>query len=114
MSHPETSRLRTFEVSDDELLVVHAGRSETDHRTIFSDRIDGRYAIVPVDDLVDVERERAVVEADELQLDEMQIVGDVEPVADTGGREVELRVDGEQAVRMDRAGVYGLWWVPIG
>lgn len=113
MSQSEDTRLRTFEVTDDELLVVHAGRSETDHRTIFSDRVDGRYAIVPVDEIVG-ERDRAVVEADELQLDEMQIVGDVEPVLETGERDVELCVDGERAVRMDRPGAYGLLWVPLG
>ena len=114
MSQTERSRLVTFEASDDELLAVIAGNSEIDHRTIYQDRVEGRFAIVPVDEIMADEAQSAVVDPDELQLDEMQIVDDVALVAETGERDVELQVDGERACRMDRAGAYGLLWVPIG
>lgn len=110
MSQTEHSRLVTFEADDDELLAVIAGRSETDSRTIYQGRTEGRYAIVPVDDL-DAGRAEDV-EPDELRLDEMQIAGDVVPIREIGEADVELRVDGEQVVRMDRPGAYGLLWIP--
>lgn len=111
MSHSGDNRLETFE-SDNEHVIVIVGDSEVEHRTIHNERVEGRFAIVPVDAL-EAEHGAAEIDPDELRLDEMQLVDDVVPVRETGDADVELCRDGEQVVRMDRAGCYGLLWVPI-
>lgn len=112
MSQPDaTSRLVTFESDTREQLVVLAGNSERDHRTIFSDRVEGRYAIVPVNDLVE-DQEFAADDLDGLLLEDMRIAGRTAVLPSDGAGRVELVRDGKQVMEMDRAGAYGLLWIP--
>lgn len=104
-----TSRLITFEVEDDEVLLVRAGRDEMDNRTIFSGHAGGRYAIVPVDELT--QRHRDDVDA-ELLVEELEVVGSTATIEADGVSTATLAKDGLEVARNDASGVYGLLWIP--
>jgi len=99
----------TFEASEDETVVLIAGRNEYDSHPIWTGSVDGRFAIVPADAL---EADRA--DADGLRLEDMRIKGQSITVPANGSRTVTLSVDGRDEINMSSAGVYGLLWVPIG
>lgn len=116
MSHQKTrtpNRLITFETDEEEQLVVLAGRDQMDSRTIYSGSTSGRYAIVPVQELADTEAPRREDVDEDLDLDEMQLVGDTIVIPENGAAEVGLHSQGEQVKRMDRAGAYAMLWVPF-
>lgn len=106
------NRLITFELDADETLLVRAGRDEMDNRVIYSGRAGGRYAIVPVDELEQQARASEGVPV-ELDVEGLQLVGDTVTLPRTGEQNVGLHTRGEQIVRMDRAGAYGLLWIPV-
>jgi len=106
----ELNRLITFELDEGEFLLIRAGRDELDNRTILRQRTQGRYAVVPVSEL---QREADSGEQDvDLDLEGMQIVDTAVTIPENGDSLVGLHHRGEQVVRMDRAGAYGLFWIP--
>lgn len=115
MSHQEKPRLRTFESQGDERFVLIAGQSETDSGTIFDGVLDeGRYAIVPVDELADdLDEEDADLGDADPAIEEMRLVGDTVVVPEDGHSMISLRKASKQIRQMDRKGAYGLLWVPI-
>lgn len=68
----QLNRLITFEIDDEEVLVLMAGRDELDNRVIFHGPTEpGRYAIVPVDGLAeDDDRDQEDVD---LLVDELEV-----------------------------------------
>lgn len=108
----ELNRLITFELDADETLLVRAGRDEVNNRTIYQGQAGGRFAIVPVDELEEQARSSDGSSV-ELNLDGLQVVGDTVTLPETGEQNVGLHTRGEQIVRMDRAGAYGLFWIPV-
>lgn len=108
------SRLLTFETSEREQLLVRAGVSEVENRVLYQGDVTGRYAIVPVDELVaDQEAGDEVLGFDtEPQIEEMQIVGETAHVAADGSEHVALYKGGEQIAEFDSKGAYGMLWVP--
>jgi hypothetical protein len=112
MSQTETSRLVTFETDHSELLAIMAGSAEYDRRTIYRGRVDGRHAVVPVDDLVASHEEGSDSDVD-LDLSRMQLVGATVDVPEHGDADVSLAKDGRQVERMDQRGTYGLLWIPF-
>lgn len=106
----DLNRLITFELDKGEFLLIRAGRDELDNRTILRQQTQGRYAVVPVSEL---QREADSGDHDvDLNLEGMQIVDSAVTIADDGDSMVGLHHAGEQLVRMDRAGAYGLLWIP--
>jgi hypothetical protein len=109
------SRLLTFETSEEEQLLVRAGVSEVENRVLYQGDVTGRYAVVPVDELVENEED---TEADVLGFDaeplveDMQIVGDSARVGADGEEHVALYKGGEQIAEFDAKGAYGLLWIP--
>lgn len=112
MSQTETSRLVTFETDIEEVLAIMAGSAEYDRRTIYRGQVGGRHAVVPVDDLVARDDSEAT-EDEDLQLQEMQLIGDTVDVGDHGGSTITIAKDGQQVEKMDQRGTYGLLWIPF-
>jgi len=109
------SRLLTFETSEEEQLLVRAGVSEMNNRVLYQGDVTGRYAVVPVDELVggDDEPSDDVLGFDsEPVIEDMQIVGDAAHVGADGSEHVALYRGGEQIVEFDSKGAYGLLWIP--
>lgn len=98
------NRVRTFEADDDERVLMIAGRGEMDQRTIFSGHLEGRYAVVSIDEL-DYEKPDYTEQLD---------VGDLEVLDQTTTIEpgelstMTLLQDDELVVRGGDPGVYGL------
>lgn len=110
-SRTKPTRLITFEVDEDETLVMLAGRDEMDNRTIYQGQAGGRYAVVPVDDLARPAAQLDDVDV-ELQVDELEIVGRTATVPRSDESDVTLSVDGLEVASRTAAGVYGLLWIP--
>ncbi|MFC3478740.1 hypothetical protein [Halobacterium litoreum] len=108
------SRLVTFETSEREQLLIRAGFSEVENRVLYQGDVTGRYAVVPVDELVgDEDRGDDVLGFDaEPQVEEMQIIGDAAHVGADGSEHVALYRGGEQVAEFDSKGAYGLLWIP--
>lgn len=107
-----TSRLITFEIDGDERLVIGAGRGELDNRIIFdSDYVEGRYAVVPVDELVKDQTDPENID-ENLKLEGMSILGDIAYLPTDKEQHVALYKGGEQVTEFDSKGAYGLIWVP--
>lgn len=105
------NRLITFELDEDETLLVRAGRDEMDNRTIFQGSAGGRYAIVPVDELAPAS------EPGELLGDprhgDIRIIGQTTSIPETeAGDTVEMRRNSDCIVDFDAKGAYGLLWIP--
>jgi len=115
MSHQEKARLRTFESDGSDRFVLTAGRSEADSGTIFDGVLDeGRYAIVPVDELAeDLDDEDSELSDSEAAIEDMQLVGETVVVPEDGHSMISLRKASKQIRTMDRKGAYGLLWVPF-
>ncbi|WP_089813373.1 hypothetical protein [Halomicrobium zhouii] len=102
MGQVETSRLVTFETDKRELLAIMAGCGEYDRQTIYQGSVDGRYAVVPVDELIDSDTGDSLDGLDdaELLLQEMQIVGDTVDIPDDDNTEITLS-KGNRASRVN-------------
>lgn len=105
------NRLITFELDDDETLLVRAGRDELDNRTIYRGRVGGRFAIVPVEELTRGRATRFRDTERRLDLEHLGVVG--EAVTTDGKEWVGLHAAGEPVERMNRPGAYSLLWVPF-
>jgi hypothetical protein len=105
------NRLITFELDDDETLLVRAGRDEMDNRTIYRGCAGGRYAIVPVSEL-EASAHQAGNDELEFDIEGLQLVGESVMVPEEGAFWVGLHSGGRQVVRMDKPGAYGLLWIP--
>lgn len=108
-------RLRTFEVDDDETLVVLAGRGEMENRTIFQGRTSGRYAIVDVEELTASPTWKQPEYIEELNLDDLSFVGDsfVLPPEASFSYAI-IGEEGEVVTRLTDPGVYHSLRVPFG
>lgn len=105
----------TFDVSEREQLLIRAGVDEMENRTLFSGDVTGRYAVVPVDELVEANQpqneEMIGFDSDPL-LEDMRIIGDSVRIPRDRAQHVALYKGGEQVVEFDSKGAYGLLWVP--
>lgn len=110
MSQAHDGRLVTFDVGDDEALVVGAISEEGRRRTIYQGREPDEYALVPTREF---HNEDADVDAEELRVDDLRILGPTQYVRSSDDIDVSLTVDGETAVEQGAAGVYGLLWIPV-
>lgn len=114
MSKPakrEINRLRTFEIDEDEQLVVAAGRGEMDQRFIYRGSASGRYAIVPIEE---IERtwDRPNY-TDGLDASGLEVVGDSAAV-DPGEKSTLTLLKDEKVVEQTASpGVYGLMRIPF-
>lgn len=105
------NRLITFELDQDETLLVRAGRDEMDNRTIFQGKAGGRYAIVPVSDLTPVSRPENLIGSP--RHEDIQVIGHTTTIPETdAGDVVGLWRNDECIADFDARGVYGLLWVP--
>lgn len=105
------NRLITFELDADETLLVRAGRDEMDNRTIYRGDASGRYAIIPVDELGPTLDSNQDADID-VDLGQLQIVGDTIAIQDHTSTRAGLQVNGEPIVSRGSPGIYGLLYVP--
>jgi len=113
MSETASSRLRTFEVDDDETLVVMAGRDEVDNRIIYQGRSSGRYAIVPVEALAKPPTWNQPDYGDKLDFDGMMFVGDAVRLHPSAPYSLLLMAEEKIVKRLTDPGVYHSLRIPF-
>lgn len=102
----EMNRLRTFEIDEDEQLVVMAGRGEMDQRFIYRGPASGRFAIVPIEE-IETSWQRPD-HADKLDVEGLEVVGESATV-DPGEQSTMTLLENETIVEQSSTpGVYGL------
>lgn len=106
------NRLITFELDGDELLYVAAGRGELENRTIYHDYAQGRYAIVPVDELARTHQPPEYELVGDPKFEDLRIIGESTTLVEPGTGEVALTRNGQQVTSFTNRGVYGLIWLP--
>ena len=111
MSRSKVDRVRTFETSEEETLVISAGIDEMNYRTIFSGHLDGRFAVVPVDKIED-EWDRPGY-GDDLDVDELEVVGSAARVEPRESSTVTLLQDDDVTVQHAAPGVYAMVRIPF-
>lgn len=103
------NRVRTFEADEDEQVVMVAGTGEMNRRTIFSGHLDGRYAVVPIDEL---EYDRPEY-AEDLDIGDLEVLGRTATIEPADENTMTLLKDDEVIVRGSDPGVYGLLRIPF-
>lgn len=105
------NRLRTFEIDEDEQLVVMAGRGEMDQRFIYRGSASGRFAIVPIEE-IEADWQRPDY-GDKLNVEGLEVVGDSATV-DPGEQSTMTLLEDETIVEQSSTpGVYGLMRIPF-
>lgn len=110
-AHSEMKRLRTFEIDEDEQLVVMAGSGEMDQRYIYRGAASGRFAIVPIEE-IDRTWDRPD-RSDDLDVSGLEVVGDSASVDPAEESTVTLLQDETVVEQSAAPGVYGLMRIPF-
>lgn len=104
-----SNSVRIFEADEDERVIMIAGRGEMDQRTIFSGHLDGRYAVVPIDEL-DYARPDY---SEEMDVADLEVLGQTTTIEPGELSTMTLLQNDEVVVRGGDPGIYGLLRIPF-
>lgn len=106
------NRLLTFEVGDEEQLVIGA-RDRHGQRTIYQGAEPDEYALVPTSELVEAGVSGEGVDLNELRVEDLRVLGPTEYIGPDDDREVRLETNEAEISSQGASGVYGLLWIPL-